>query len=291
MAGKGGGAWKVAYADFVTAMMAFFMVMWLTSQKPEVKQAVAGYFRDPYAIFQGTEPGSAADGTPTTDPRLGHQAPPQRRHVENPGNETDYKFTVLFADAAAEIDAAAAESIRTFVPAMIGKLNRIEVRAHCESKPLPEGSPFKDLLDLCYARGRAVQSELENRGIEHDRIRISLAGANEPVAANLTEDELKLNSRVDVIMLPDLVDVPWHETTHGNAEGNAPAAGDAAPHENAHQDDPHDVVAHEEAAHDADTHGEASHDAAPHAEPDHGEAHDAGGHNNSGDEAAEHAAH
>ncbi len=38
MAGKGGGAWKVAYADFVTAMMAFFMVMWLTSQKPAVKE-------------------------------------------------------------------------------------------------------------------------------------------------------------------------------------------------------------------------------------------------------------
>ena len=33
MAGHGGGAWKVAYADFVTAMMAFFMVMWITAQK------------------------------------------------------------------------------------------------------------------------------------------------------------------------------------------------------------------------------------------------------------------
>ena len=46
MAG-GGGAWKVAYADFVTAMMAFFMVMWLVNQAPEVKEAVAGYFQDP----------------------------------------------------------------------------------------------------------------------------------------------------------------------------------------------------------------------------------------------------
>lgn len=45
--GHHGGAWKVALADFMTAMMAFFLVMWLTGQKPEVKQAVAGYFRDP----------------------------------------------------------------------------------------------------------------------------------------------------------------------------------------------------------------------------------------------------
>lgn len=46
MAG-GGVAWKVAYADFVTAMMAFFMVMWLVSQDQKVKDSVAKYFVDP----------------------------------------------------------------------------------------------------------------------------------------------------------------------------------------------------------------------------------------------------
>jgi chemotaxis protein MotB len=42
-----GGAWKVAYADFVTAMMAFFLVMWIVGQNQSVKAGVAGYFRDP----------------------------------------------------------------------------------------------------------------------------------------------------------------------------------------------------------------------------------------------------
>lgn len=45
-----GGAWKVAYADFVTAMMAFFLVMWIMAQRQEVKESVAGYFRDPGAF-------------------------------------------------------------------------------------------------------------------------------------------------------------------------------------------------------------------------------------------------
>jgi chemotaxis protein MotB len=45
--GHHGGAWKVAYADFVTAMMAFFLVMWLVSQSDNVKKAVQGYFQDP----------------------------------------------------------------------------------------------------------------------------------------------------------------------------------------------------------------------------------------------------
>src|SRR4030095_10590348 len=42
-----GGAWKVAYADFVTAMMALFIVLWLMNSSPEVQQAVGGYFRHP----------------------------------------------------------------------------------------------------------------------------------------------------------------------------------------------------------------------------------------------------
>ncbi|HOS92738.1 MAG TPA: flagellar motor protein MotB [Armatimonadota bacterium] len=45
--GHHGGAWKVAYADFVTAMMAFFIVMWIMGMSPEVKSAISGYFQDP----------------------------------------------------------------------------------------------------------------------------------------------------------------------------------------------------------------------------------------------------
>jgi len=45
--GHHGGAWKVAYADFVTAMMALFIVLWLLNSGVKVKKAVAGYFNDP----------------------------------------------------------------------------------------------------------------------------------------------------------------------------------------------------------------------------------------------------
>ncbi len=49
-AGHHGGAWKVAYADFVTAMMAFFIVMWIISASEETKQKVSNYFDDPGAF-------------------------------------------------------------------------------------------------------------------------------------------------------------------------------------------------------------------------------------------------
>jgi chemotaxis protein MotB len=45
--GHHGGAWKVAYADFVTAMMSLFIVLWLMNSSEKVKKAVAGYFNDP----------------------------------------------------------------------------------------------------------------------------------------------------------------------------------------------------------------------------------------------------
>jgi chemotaxis protein MotB len=45
--GHHGGAWKVAYADFVTAMMALFIVLWLLNTSKPVRDAIAGYFRDP----------------------------------------------------------------------------------------------------------------------------------------------------------------------------------------------------------------------------------------------------
>jgi chemotaxis protein MotB len=59
--GHHGGAWKVAYADFVTAMMAFFLVMWLINTSPQVRSPLASYFRDP-GIFEHTSGGGAAPG-------------------------------------------------------------------------------------------------------------------------------------------------------------------------------------------------------------------------------------
>lgn len=55
--GHHGGSWKVAFADFATAMMAFFLVLWLTATaSPEQKRAVEGYFRDPVGFTEGGSP-------------------------------------------------------------------------------------------------------------------------------------------------------------------------------------------------------------------------------------------
>jgi chemotaxis protein MotB len=52
-AGHHGGAWKVAYADFVTAMMAFFLVMWILGLNQDTRKAIAAYFNDPSGMMKG----------------------------------------------------------------------------------------------------------------------------------------------------------------------------------------------------------------------------------------------
>ena len=56
-----GGAWKVAYAGFVTAMMSLFIVLWLMNSTPQIKKVVAGYFNDPKS--GGRETGTTVLGS------------------------------------------------------------------------------------------------------------------------------------------------------------------------------------------------------------------------------------
>lgn len=67
--GHHGGSWKVAYADFVTAMMAFFMVMWILGMDDKTKLAIEGYFANPVGYKKGFGSGSSAlfaGSSPTT---------------------------------------------------------------------------------------------------------------------------------------------------------------------------------------------------------------------------------
>lgn len=67
--GHHGGAWKVAYADFVTAMMAFFLLLWLLgSTSKEDRQQIQAYFKDPAGSIVGQGGGLDAPGMGNTGP-------------------------------------------------------------------------------------------------------------------------------------------------------------------------------------------------------------------------------
>lgn len=251
MAGKGGGQWKVAYADFVTAMMAFFMVMWITAQSDKVKQAVAHYFNYPTAFRVGTAegpegasgpglPGPGGPGGPNLDssgnlrdafqmtavdmgflPNSGGRgkargpadAAKKGRHAAKPSvlavHEGDRRMvgTVIpFEEHSAELTDTGRRRLAELVPVLAGKRNKIEIRGHTTRRPLPSDSPFRDAWQLAYARCLAAQRFLEAHGIETERIRLSQAGPYEPQTLGTDPRRMEENSRVEIYVLPELVE-------------------------------------------------------------------------------------
>ena len=85
--GHHGGAWKVAYADFVTTMMALFIVLWIVGQNDAVKTAVAQYFKNP-TILPGSKSTSLAPGGQGILPDEGRPAPGQESEQEGTAEET-----------------------------------------------------------------------------------------------------------------------------------------------------------------------------------------------------------
>lgn len=232
MAG-GGGAWKVAYADFVTAMMAFFMVMWLTAQSPEVKKAVGGYFQDPW----GT---SSEDSSPTmqTPAGLSGYAPfgdastgvlPNRWPQSNMENATEKEpgaasvwqqkqkvhllsntdrnlpaLVVNFDATGAELPMIAQDRLKKLLPALVGKQNKIELRSHSTRRPLPKDSAYKDHWQLCFARSTATMQYLVANGVEQDRIRLSQSASFEPLTTRLETSWQDENNCVEVFLLTEV---------------------------------------------------------------------------------------
>lgn len=238
MAGKGGGAWKVAYADFVTAMMAFFLVMWIVAQNKPMKEAVAGYFRDPFGTAgngsgSGTGPGSSKEdaeaevATPTQilQAQLDEARARLRGLTETPpdnddektatnkaflvklhdGDKTSIGAVVQFDEDSAELNKVSKARLAELALLLRGKPNKIEIRGHSTMRPLPPDSPFQDAWELCYARCQATYRQLTENGVEHERIRLSQAGVYEPRTQATEKDSRARNARVEVFVLGEHV--------------------------------------------------------------------------------------
>lgn len=235
--GGGGGAWKVAYADFVTAMMAFFMVMWLTAQSEEIKEAVGGYFQDPWGTTQessaptlhvpsginGNAPfGDASNGVlpgrwpqanleNATETEAGAASVWRQRHnlfVMNNSDRSLPALVVRFADASAQLDKVAKQRLTDLLPAIQGKQNRVELRAHSTRRPLPAAGPYKDHWELCYARSVETMKFLVRNNIERERIRLSQTASYDPLTTDLEASMQNENDCVEVFLLT--------ETSHKN---------------------------------------------------------------------------
>jgi chemotaxis protein MotB len=236
MAGKGGGAWKVAYADFVTAMMAFFLVMWITAQNTKIKEAIAHYFnnpsdtlsrptdaktylphakhevppgtRGPYkgTIGRGKGPADTDPKAPSNADKRGYESRRTSVFVLHDGKRSVTGTVLRFSEMAAELSPAEKERLKDLIPLFVGKPNKIEIRGHSTGRPLSPSGPYKDAWQLSYARCLAVMAHLKENGIEPARIRLSQAAAFEPTTLVAEPGAQLENARVEVYMLGEFVD-------------------------------------------------------------------------------------
>lgn len=213
MAGKGGGAWKVAYADFVTAMMAFFMVMWLTSQSEEVRKAVAEHFRNPGGIrFAGSDAKSLIQSNyiGAGNRRIVKSRGTKRTEQENTsrkmtdeGERSNIGKILPFELNSISLNDSAKRELSELLPALEGNQFRIEIRGHTAASGSNSLQANLDACNISFKRALSVMEFLVAEGIDPHRIRLSQAGSSEP---RVSEDESQQqnDSRVEVFMLKEL---------------------------------------------------------------------------------------
>lgn len=254
MAGKGGGAWKVAYADFVTAMMAFFMVMWLVGQNAETKEAVQEYFQNPTVqllpawVSRGPHEGGGSprkpqskvpgpDDTEEQDKRQRRIRSDNVQHarivVRSDGDRAFAGTIVIFSDDSATLDETAQAGLTELVPLLAGKTNRIEVRGHTARRALADAQDPVAEWQLSFARSMAVLKFLEGAGIEAQRMRLSQACSFEPPSKQ-QDGQPGPQARVEVYLLSEFIDGPADDehgvshvsTTHDHGAAETHAADD-----------------------------------------------------------------
>jgi chemotaxis protein MotB len=204
-----GGAWKVAYADFVTAMMAFFLVMWLVNASPKTKLGVASYFREP-GVFETTSGGGGLmDGGPAGALPGGHPADVQaardtleraaerlrealagvpdfaelKDRVEITITAEGLRIELLdnndesfFAVGSSELSPSTVDLIRLIGVQLQGMKNPIAIEGHTDSRPYGSG-PY-DNWELSSDRASAARRILEAADLDPARIEAQHAYAD-----------------------------------------------------------------------------------------------------------------
>jgi chemotaxis protein MotB len=156
--GHHGGAWKIAFADFATAMMAFFLVMWLmSSATPEQKKAISGYFQDPIGFTESASPYVIdLGGTPTP-------APDRTLNPELKDAPDAQEAAVDAKQDQAEMDASQAETLAEQVERERLELLLQELQTKVDENP--QLQKFKDqiLFEITQDGLRIQIMDAENR--------------------------------------------------------------------------------------------------------------------------------
>jgi chemotaxis protein MotB len=184
--GHHGGAWKVAYADFVTAMMALFIVLWLLNSSKQVQEAIGGYFKDPTGTSKKVGSGKTGSGdnfivTKQNMDKLKEElqsAVKKTAIIEKLKNQIEMTITAeglrielmdtdkdaFFPSGVADPNSNGTE-ILVMLAQELGKLpNLVSIEGHTDAKPFSHGANYGN-WELSADRANAARRIMQANGL------------------------------------------------------------------------------------------------------------------------------
>jgi chemotaxis protein MotB len=240
--GHHGGAWKVAYADFVTAMMALFIVLWLLNTSKPVREAVAGYFKDPAGT--ANKMGSTKNGTAESIPISKDDMPKLKEELENAVRKVpDFEKikdqvemtitpeglrielleteTGTFFEVGNSAPSDSGKELLSLLAQELGKLpNHLSVEGHTDSKPYTGRREYGN-WELSADRANAARRLMQRAGLRGDQVS-QIRGYADQMLRKSDSPLDASNRRISVIVQntePGPEQPP--EKTSGKPEGHA----------------------------------------------------------------------
>ncbi|MFZ0802944.1 MAG: flagellar motor protein MotB [Terriglobales bacterium] len=189
--GHHGGAWKVAYADFVTAMMALFIVLWLLNSSKKIQEAVGGYFRDP--MGSAKNPGSNMTGAGVSLPISKDDMPKLKEELEKRiqqmanfdklKNQIDITVTpeglrieLIETETGTFFNLGSAgptengKQLLSLLANELGKLpNHVSIEGHTDAKPYTGKSEYSN-WELSADRANAARRLMQQSGLGESQV-------------------------------------------------------------------------------------------------------------------------
>jgi len=189
--GHHGGAWKVAYADFVTAMMALFIVLWLMNTSDHVRKVIAGYFNDPRgsSALTGSDRAGSADNMPLTRENMQQfkerleKAIMQTDHFKALSNQIEITVTPeglsielleskngTFFDTGSTTLNENGRDILTMLASQLKDVpNHISIEGHTDSQPFANDAGYGN-WELSTDRANAARRLMQDKGLRRNQV-------------------------------------------------------------------------------------------------------------------------
>jgi chemotaxis protein MotB len=252
--GHHGGAWKVAYADFVTAMMALFIVLWLLNTSKQVQEAVGGYFKDPSGNSKMV--GSAMQGSgQNMDLRKDDmkkikealqkqiKALPDfekiKQHVDMTITAEGLRIELTedlkgtFFESGSAVPSASGKELLIALAQEVGKLpNHVSIEGHTDSKAYSGGLTGYSNWELSVDRANTARRIMQSSGLQDKQVSQVRGFADQRPRATLSADD-PANRRISLIVqytdkspVESAVDEPEKTVGGGEAANRAEGKGE-----------------------------------------------------------------